>query len=260
MNLIRLANEKVQTYKFLFDELVKRDFKRSTSVLCWECGGAYCPRFYSCWSCALYLHSSLGAAWSITPPTCSVETWCTILPGIDERRHELADVKRWHHQQSQCAQVYVFAQPQCFVTDQFRPEFDCVFPVRHIGWCSDSNQFCAIDLSDSLPGCFQHRRGVGFVSTVRLFPGYQLFIRNFHDASFLFFRHLLYRWRIFGMDAESFLYQPVVLLHPLFPRGRFGRSSSQPCAAHSVLVLCNRDDFDRWIYLQKYNHKFLYYM
>lgn len=115
------------------------------------------------------------------------------LPGIDERRHELADVKRWHHQQSQCAQVYVFAQPQCFVTDQFRPEFDCVFPVRHIGWCSDSNQFCAIDLSDSLPGCFQHRRGVGFVSTVRLFPGYQLFIRNFHDASFLFFRHLLYR-------------------------------------------------------------------
>ena len=28
MNLIRLANEKVQTYKFLFDELVKRDFKK----------------------------------------------------------------------------------------------------------------------------------------------------------------------------------------------------------------------------------------
>ena len=40
--------EKMKKYQFLFEELVKGDFKRNTSARCWEFCGACCHRCLRC--------------------------------------------------------------------------------------------------------------------------------------------------------------------------------------------------------------------
>ena len=95
-----------------------------------------------------------------------------------------------------------------------------------------------VGMSGPVPGAVQHWRGHDPVGTVCLFPGCAVSVDHLHPAFDVYVRHLLYRGHLLPSDAEDVLPQSGVCVHFLLPQNRHLWHHSHPVAPWIDAAVC----------------------